>query len=60
MIFSVSEVSSFNEVVGLLGPSSSWVVELEGPQEVGGLLEVWSDGGDLVGQILKTDDVELS
>ncbi len=31
------------------------VVELEGPEEVAGLLEVGADGEDLVDQILQTD-----
>ena len=40
--------------------SSSWVAELEWPQEVGSLLEVGSDSIDLVDQILHTDDTVLA
>lgn len=40
--------------------TSSWVAELEWPQEVGGLLEVGADGEDLVDQILHADDTVLS
>ena len=47
-------------MVGLLSPSPSWVVQLEGPQEVGSVLEVWSNGEDLVNQILDTDDSKLA
>ena len=47
-------------MVSLLSPSSSWVVQLEGPQEVGSVLEVWSNGEDLVNQILDTDDSKLA
>ena len=47
-------------MVGLLSPSSSWVVQLEGPQEVGSVLEVWSNAEDLVNQILDTDDSKLA
>ena len=60
LVFSASEVSTLDEVVGLLSPASSWVVQLEGPQEVGGVLEVGSNSEDLVDQILNTDDSHLA
>merc|ERR1719278_2000613 len=41
-------------------PSSSGVVKLEGPQEVAGVLEVGSDGEDLVNEVLDTDDAILA
>ena len=47
-------------MVGLLSPAPSWVVQLEGPQEVGGVLEVGSNSEDLVDQILNTDDSHLA
>ena len=47
-------------MVGLLDPSTVGVVELEGPQEVGGLLEVGSLSVDLVDQILDADQAELA
>ena len=47
-------------MVGLLSPSTSWVVQLEGPQEVGGVLEVGSNSEDLVDQILNADDSHLA
>jgi len=40
--------------------TSSWVAELEWPQEVGSLLEVGADGEDLVDQILHADDTVLA
>ena len=40
--------------------TASWVGELEWPEEVGGLLEVWSDGEDLVDEILHADDAVLA
>ena len=43
-----------------MGESSSWGSELEGPDEVVGLLEVGYAGVDLVDQILNTDDSVLS
>lgn len=36
------------------------VAELEGPQEVGGLLEVGADGDNLVNEILHADDAVLA
>jgi len=56
----VSEVSTLHEVVDLLAPSSSGVVELHGPQEVAGVLEVGSDGEDFVDKILHADDAVLA
>jgi hypothetical protein len=40
--------------------STSWVVELEWPQEVVGLLEAWSAGDDFVDKILNAVDANLS
>lgn len=46
---------------GLLGRvTTSGVGQLEGPQEVGGLLEVGSDGVDLVDEVLNADNAELA
>jgi len=47
-------------VVGLLSPSTSWVVELEWPQEVGGILEVGSNSQDLVDQVFNADDSKFT
>jgi len=44
-------------VVGLLAPSTSGGVELEGPEEVGCKLEVGSNGQDFVNEVLNADDV---
>lgn len=62
LVLSVSEISTLDEMTELAGLESTsiWVGELEWPQEVGGLLEVWSDGEDLVDQILHTDDTVLA
>jgi len=40
--------------------STSWVRELEWPEEVGSLLEVGADSEDLVNQIFHTDDTVLA
>merc|ERR1719225_1005056 len=60
LVFSAAEVSTLDKVVGLLSPSPSWVVQLEGPQEVGGVLEVRSNSEDLVDEILNADDSHLA
>ncbi len=44
----------------LLPPAAGGRVELEGPEEVGGVLEVGPHREDLVDQILHADDVELA
>jgi hypothetical protein len=47
VVFSVTQVTSLDEVLELpRSESASWVAELERPQEVGGLLEVGTDGGN--------------
>jgi hypothetical protein len=42
------------------GPTTVGVGELEGPKEVVGLLEVRTNGGDLVDEILNTDEAVLA
>ncbi len=56
-IFSATIVATLHKVVGLLSPSTLGVVELEGPQQVSGVLEVLANGEDLVDQILNANDV---
>ncbi len=60
LVLAVAEVSAFDEVGGLLAPSAGRGVQLEGPEEVAGVLEVGSYGEDLVNQVLDADDVELA
>jgi len=60
LVLSVAKVSTLNKVVGLLSPSTSWVVELEWPQEVGGILEVGSNSQDLVDQVFNADDSKFT
>jgi len=59
-LLTVTKVTTIGEVVGLLPPAAIRVVQLEGPQKVGGLLELGTDGVDLVDHILNTDDVLLA
>ena len=60
MILSATEVTAFDEVVSLLAPSSGRGVQFEGPQKVGHILEVGSNGGDLMNQILDANDSVLA
>ena len=41
-------------------PAAGMGVQLERPQEVGGVFEVGANGHDLVDEILDADDTELS
>ena len=59
-MLSVSPVSSPLEGVSLLGETSSWGSQFEGPQEVVGFLEVRTYGVDLVDQIFEGSDVVFS
>ena len=57
----VTRVTTLDEVHDLLGRvTTGGVGQLEGPQEVGGLLEVGADGVDLVDQVLHADNAELA
>ena len=47
-------------MVGLLSPSSGRSVQLEWPQKVGGVLEVWTNRHYLMDQVLNTDDSHLA
>merc|ERR1712147_16287 len=60
LVLPVAEVTTLNKVVSLLPPSASGVVQLEGPQEVGGVLEVGADSQNLVDQILHADDAHFA
>ena len=61
MQLTVAKITTLNEVLELPWPeTSSGVGELERPQEVRSLLEVGTNGIDLVDQILHTDDAELA
>lgn len=61
LLLAVTQVTTFNEVLEFSGAEATvGVAELEGPQEVGGLLEVGADGDNLVNEILHADDAVLS
>lgn len=61
LLLAVAEVTTLDEVLELAGAEAAGGVgELEGPQEVGGLLEVGADGVDLVDEIFHADDAVLA
>jgi len=58
--FTVAKVTALDEVVGDLLPAATWAGQLDRVQTVVGLLEVWSDGVDLVDQVLDAGDSQVS
>jgi len=61
VVLSVSEITSLDEMSEFsCAETTSWVGELEWPQEVVDLLEVWSNGEDLVDDIFNADNAVLS
>ena len=60
MLLTVTKVTTLDVVLELASAeATSGVGELEGPEEVGGLLEVGADGVDLVDQVLHADNAVL-
>ena len=60
VVLPVTKVTTLDEVLELAGTeATSGVAELEGPQEVAGLLEVGANGVDLVDQVLHADNAVL-
>lgn len=60
-LLTVTKVTTLNVVLELAGTeTTSRVGQLEGPQEVGGLLEVGANGVDLVDEILHADNTVLA
>jgi len=60
LVLAAAEVTTLDEVVDLLPPATSRGVQLERPQEVGGVLEVGANRQDLMDQVLHADDAELA
>lgn len=56
-VLTVSRLSAFNEVQELLFHTATSTVELEGPEEVVGLLKVLANSEDFVDEILNADNV---
>ena len=61
VLLSVTQVATLNVMLELpRSETTSGVAQLEWPKEVTCLFEVRSDGGNLVDQVLHTDDAELA
>lgn len=61
VILPVAQVTALDEVLEFPGAEAAGgVAELEGPEEVGDLLEVGADGVDLVDEVLHADDTVLA
>jgi len=60
LVLSAAEVTTLNEVVDLLSPSTSGSVQFKWPQEVRSVLEVGTNVQDLMNQIFNTNDSKLS
>ena len=60
VVFTVTGITTLHIVVPLLLQASQRRLQLEWPQEVVRLLEVWADSHDLVNKILDADDVVLA
>merc|ERR1712029_1270180 len=60
LVLTAAEVTTFDEVVDLLPPPASRGVQLEGPQEVGCVLEVGADREDLMDEMLHADNAKLA
>lgn len=61
VVLTVTRVTTLDEVLDLAGvEATSGVGELEGPEEVVDLLEVGTDGIDLVDQVLHADNAVLA
>lgn len=61
LVLTVTKVTTLDVVLELAGAETTvGVGELEGPQEVGGLLEVGADSVDLVDKILNADNAVLA
>jgi hypothetical protein len=60
-VLAVAKVTTLDEVLKLAGAEATGGRgQLEGPEEVGGLLEVGADGVDLVDEVLNADDAVLA
>ena len=61
VLLPVTQVTTLDEMPELaLVEATSWIRQLEGPEEVAGLLEVGANGEDLVDQILHADNTKFT
>ena len=60
LVLTVAKVTTLNKVGSLLAPAAGRGVQLEGPEEVTGILEVGSDSENLMNKVLNANNVELA
>ena len=60
LVLMVAKVTTLNKVGSLLAPAAGRGVQLEGPEEVTGILEVGSDSENLMNKVLNANNVELA
>ena len=60
VVLTVTSITTLHIVVPLLLQASQRRLQLEWPQEVVRLLEVWANNHDLMNKILDADDVVLA
>ena len=56
LVLTAAKVTTFNKVIGLLAPASVGSVQLKRPQQIRHILEVGSDGENLVNHVLHAND----
>ena len=56
LVIPVASISTFYKMGGLFLHSTSWRIQFKGPQEVVCFFEMFSNGIDLMNQILHADD----
>lgn len=61
LVLAVAEITALDEMLELAGTETTGgVAQLEGPEKIGGLLEIGADSVDLVDEILHTDKTVLA
>ncbi|BAS90887.1 Os04g0605925, partial [Oryza sativa Japonica Group] len=58
VVLTVTSITTLNVVVPLLLQPTQWCLQLEWPEEVVGLLEMWANSHDLMNKILNADDIQ--
>ena len=60
LVLTVAKVTTLNKVGSLLAPAAGRGVQLEGPEEVVGLLELGTNGDNLVDEVLNASEADLA
>jgi hypothetical protein len=60
VVLTVTSITTLHVLVPLLLQASQWCLQLEWPEEVVCLLEMWANSHDLMNKIFNADDVMLA